>query len=368
MPDWLDAGAQYSWRWLVIALALIAALWLVARLRLIFIPIAAALLLSTFLVPPFDFLRRKGLPRLAATLIVFSVPSLLLAASGRIFGPDLIEQFDELAPALASGVDTVQNWVFQQVPGLQSESFGLGERIREELTNNASEITAGLIAGATLAIEAVAGILLTIVLAFFFVKDGDRLAKGVIEPLSPSLTRQARTVGPIIWSTLTSYVRGVAIVGAVDAVAIGAALVILDVPLVGPLVLLTFLGAFFPLVGAVLSGIVSVLVALVSGGVTDALIVAAVVIAVQQLESDLIAPYVFSRAVNLHPVAVLLSLTAGAVLGGVVGAVLAVPIAASVASSFRALTGGKDDSSGLAEERRQTAKVTGDDDQSRESG
>jgi predicted PurR-regulated permease PerM len=156
-------------------------------------------------------------------------------------------------------------------------------------------------------------------------------------------------VEPAIWSTLTGYVRGVVVVGAVNASALGLALLILDIPLVGPLVLLTFLSAFLPLVGAVIAGLMAVLVALVSGGATDALIIAAVVLGVQQLEGDLISPVVFSKAVHLHPVVVLTALTAGGLLGGILGAVLAVPLAASITSSFAALVRQDDLANGGAE-------------------
>ncbi|HEX2180539.1 MAG TPA: AI-2E family transporter [Actinomycetota bacterium] len=337
MPDWLDAAAQYAWRWLLLCVALAGVLWLVAKLRLILIPCVAALIMATVLVPPYRLLRAKGLPRLPATLVVFLVPSLLLYLLARTAGPGLIDQFDQLGPALAQAIERAQDWISDRLPDLQTESARVEARLREQLTRNSSEILSGLVAGASMAIEAVAGILLTLTLLFFFVKDGDILAGAVLRPLPPRLGRQLRTVGPIVWSTLTSYVRGVVIIGAVNGVAVGLALLILDVPLVVPLMVLTFLGAFFPLVGAVLAGVAAVLVALVSQGVADALILAGVVLVVQQLEGDLVAPLVFSKAVNLHPVAVLTALTTGVVVAGAIGAVLAVPVAASIASSFTAL-------------------------------
>ena len=337
IPRWLDAAAQYAWRWLLICVALLAALWLIGKLRLILIPCVAAILLATVLVPPFRFLRARGLPRLLATLVVFVVPSMVLFFLVRTTGPGLVRQFDRLGPALAQAIEQAQNWISDRAPDLQTESERLEERLRAQLTRNSSEIASGLMAGASMAIEAIAGIFLTLALLFFFVKDGDILASAVVKPFPPKLSRQLRTIGPIIWSTLTSYVRGVVVIGAVNAVAVGVALQILGVPLVVPLMVLTFLGAFFPLVGAVLSGVAAVLIALVSQGATDALILAGVVLAVQQLEGDLVAPLVFSKAVNLHPVAVLVALTTGAVVAGVVGAVLAVPVAASIASSFTAL-------------------------------
>ncbi len=352
VPAWLDAAAQYTWRWLLISVAVLCALWLVGRLRLVLIPCLAALLISTLLVPPFRFLRSKGLPRLPSALVVFFLPSLLMFLLIKTAGPGLIDQFNQLGPALGKAIDAAQSWVSERLPDLQGESARLGGRLREQLTKNASQITASLIAGASMAVEVVAGILLTLTLLFFFVKDGDTLARAIVRPLPPELGAQARTVGAIIWSTLTAYVRGVAVIGAVNGLAVGIALMILDVPLAGPLMVLTFLGAFFPLVGAVLAGVVAVLIALVSEGATDALIVAGVVLVVQQLEGDLVAPLVFSKAVNLDPVAVLVALTTGAILAGVVGAVLAVPVAASIMSSFVALRRQATESKATTLERR----------------
>lgn len=211
------------------------------------------------------------------------------------------------------------------------------DRLREQLGRNAGTIVSGVVAGASAAVEGLAALFLTLTLLFFFVKDGERLSRAAISAFPRSVHDKVSGAASAVWQTLTGYVRGVAVIGVVNSVAIGLALLLLGVPLVGPLMLITFLGAFFPLIGAVVSGALAVLVALVAGGPIDALILAAVVLAVQQLEGDLVAPLVFSKAVDLHPVAVLLSITAGALLAGVVGAFLAVPFTASVAAGTKVL-------------------------------
>src|SRR5680860_1870773 len=126
------------------------------------------------------------------------------------------------------------------------------------------------------------------------------------------------------------YVKGLALVGIVDATAIAIGLLILDVPLVAPLAILVFLGAFLPVVGAFISGLFAVAVAGVNGGATDALIVLAIVVAVQQLAGDVILPLIFGRTMQLHPLVLLLALAIGGVAFGIVGAFLSVPIAAVV--------------------------------------
>ena len=166
------------------------------------------------------------------------------------------------------------------------------------------------------------------VLVFFFIRDGAQIWGWVVD-LFPSRVRpDAHAVGRRSWSALSGYVRGMALVALVDAVLIGLALAIIGVPLVVPLMALTFFGAFVPLVGAFVAGLVAALVALVSRGLVAALLVTGAIVVIQQLEGDLIYPQVVGRSVNLHPVAVLLAVAAGAVLGGIAGAVLAVPAAA----------------------------------------
>jgi predicted PurR-regulated permease PerM len=134
----------------------------------------------------------------------------------------------------------------------------------------------------------------------------------------------------VAWTTLNRYVKGLALVGLVDATAIAIGLLILDVPLVAPLSILVFLGAFLPVVGAFASGLFAVAVAGVNGGLTQALIVLAIVVAVQQLEGDVILPLIFGRAMQLHPLVILLAIAVGGVAFGIVGAFLSVPVAAVV--------------------------------------
>ena len=171
-----------------------------------------------------------------------------------------------------------------------------------------------------------------LVITFFFVKDGKQMWEWVTKHFDDSRRKDVREIGMRSWATLGAYIRGTALIALVDAVLIGIALIIVGVPLVVPLMLITFIGGFFPVVGAFTAGLVAVLVALASGGFFDALIIGAVITLIQQLEGDLLQPLILGRAVKLHPVVVLLSLTAGGILAGVAGAFLAVPTAAVAAT------------------------------------
>ena len=173
-----------------------------------------------------------------------------------------------------------------------------------------------------------AAVILIVVLTFFFVKDGARLWDWVLELFHEDRQPVLREVGERSWGALSAYVQGVFLVATIDAVLIGAALLIVGVPVAMPLIVLTFIAAFFPIVGAFVAGAAAVLVALVANGLGAALVILAVIVAVQQLEGNVFYPVVVGRKLQLHPVGILLALTAGGVLAGVVGAFLAVPIAA----------------------------------------
>jgi predicted PurR-regulated permease PerM len=212
-------------------------------------------------------------------------------------------------------------------------------QIVEQMQASSSSIASGVLAGAILAGEVIAGLLLVLVLVFFFVKDGEKMCRYGLDQVREENQELLAALGDRVWVTIGGYVRGTALVALADAVIIGVGLLIIGVPLVLPLALLVFFGAFFPLVGAVLAGSVAVLVALVSGGPTDALLALGVVVIVQQVEGDVLAPLVLGRAVRLHPVVIIGALTGGAVIGGLIGAFLAVPVAAvavAVASELKA--------------------------------
>ena len=185
-------------------------------------------------------------------------------------------------------------------------------------------------------LELAGGVILTVLLTFFFLKDGPWIRDWLLERVGEPVARRLRPAAQAAWGTMSGYIRGVAVVGLFDAVFIGIGLLALRVPLVLSLALLTFVGAFLPLVGAFTAGLVSALVALVSRGPLTAVAVVGVTLLVQQLEGHVLQPLVMSRAVRLHPVVILLVLGAGGILGGIAGAFLAVPVVAVAASATSA--------------------------------
>ena len=206
------------------------------------------------------------------------------------------------------------------------------EQLVATLRNNQGGIASGALNVTAAAIEVVGGIFLALFLTFFFLYDGQRIWRWVVELFPDTVAYDVWQAGRRAWTTLTGYVRGTMVVAFVDAVFIGLAVALVGVPLAVPIGALVFLGAFVPLVGATVTGAVAVLVALVAQGLGPALIVLGAVILVQQLEGHILQPFVLGRAVRLHPVAVALAVTTGGILAGIGGAIVAVPLVAVVNS------------------------------------
>lgn len=333
VPAWLDTSVQYTWRALVLLVGAAALIVAMTRLYLVSLPIIVALILSTLCVPPARRLERAGWPRLAAASVV------VVGGVGSFVGiialmtPAFVAQVQDLGPTVAEGFDQLLVW-------LEEGPIGYDRQQLEELVDTAMGAlsgAAGTIASqlGTLAVAVVEGftaLALALVLLFFFVKDGDQLVAWFLKMTPAAHRDDVRASGQRGWVALSGFVRGTSLVALIDAVGIGIGLLILDVPLVLPLSVLVFFGGFVPVIGAFVTGFLAVLVALADQGLQAAIIMTLIVLAVQQLESNLLQPTIMKRAVSLHPVVILAVLTAGAVLVGVVGAFLAVPITAVIAA------------------------------------
>lgn len=334
VPRPLRLAAAYCWRLLVVAAAVVVSALVLVELRLVVLPVILALLLSTLLVPPARWLWRRGVPRLLATAAVLAAAALLLVGAGAAVAPALVNELGTIERDAREGAAEVLDWLAESPLGLsEADVDRYVERAFDQARANSGAITGGLVAGAVVFVEVIAGLLLTLVLLFFFVKDGESMWRSFLRLLPERRRHEVDELGTRAWRVLGAYLRGIGVVAVVDATLIGVALLLIGVPLVVPLVVLTFFGAFFPLVGAFLAGTLAALVALVTEGVLAAVLVVVAITVIQQLEGDLLYPLVVGRTVDLHPVAILLALTAGAVVGGVVGAFLAVPALAIAVKS-----------------------------------
>jgi putative heme transporter len=308
--------------------AVAAAVWVVGKVFVavsaLSVALAVAVLLAAVLQPVTNVLRGLRAPAALAALggVLTLIGAIGLAVLLLI--NQVADQFADLGSTLSSGLREIRRTVVEgPLPISEQRLDDLAQATWERVRRAADPA-----AGASAALQGVGGALLAVVLLFFVLKDGTRMWGSFLRLFPERRRSTVDEAGRAGWSTLSRYVRGTMIVAAIDAVGIGIALVLIGVPLVGPLALLTFLGGFVPIIGATVAGAVATLVALVSNGPTDALLVLAAVIAVQQLEGNLLEPLIVGQAVKLHPAIVLLAVTAGTLLAGIAGAVVAVPIVA----------------------------------------
>ena len=338
VPTTLDRLAAYSWRLIVISIVALAALWLLREARVVFFPVVIALFLTRALSPVSGWLQRHrwrpGLAAITSMVVFFVVLLALVTLAVRSFAGEA----EAIGPTLTEAVDDIEDWLVEGGPFdiSRADAQSVRERIGEEFDNLTRSSDGEVAEQATLVAEIFTGILLAVILTYFMLRDGRRFTDWAASKGSgdrPVKVRRSLDAG---WTTLAGYLRGAAVLGVVEAIVIGITLWAVGGSLIAPVMVITVLGAFIPLVGAIGAGVIAVLVALVTGGTTAAVIVAVVAFVVQQLDNDLLAPVIYGRALNLHPVAVLLSVVAGGALLGLTGTILAVPVVAVAVNAAKA--------------------------------
>lgn len=333
VPRWLDRAAGWSWRLIVLTAAVALLAWILTRLYLVTLPVIVALILATLCVPPARALENRGLPPALAALSIVLGGLVVVGGIIALLTPSFVDQILQLRPTVQAGISDIFGWLEDGPLGWDRERIDeLLQQARSRASTSGGSIFSSVLSGAAAVAETVAGIALMLVLLFFFVKDGPEIVDWFIARTPARRRDDLRATGERAWNALGGYVRGTATVALIDAIGIGIGLAIIGVPLVLPLAFLVFLGAFLPVVGAFLAGLVAVLVALADGGITAAVLTLGLIFAVQQVEGNVLQPIIMRRAVALHPVVVLIVLTAGASVAGIAGAFLAVPIAAVVAA------------------------------------
>jgi predicted PurR-regulated permease PerM len=339
VPRGLRIAAAWSWRLVVIGVVFWALLRIIGTIRIVIIPLAIALLLAALLAPAVGWLLRARFPRSLATAVVLVTGLAGVIGTLTLVVNEFINGVPELSANATQGIRQIQEWL-REGPLHMSDNqldqyIAQGQKWVDE---NTQALTTGALSTASTIFEVLTGALLVIFAVFFFLRDGGTIWRFLVRLLPVAARWRVDDAGKACWETLVAYVRATVLVAFIDAVGIGIFLVIFDIPFAFPLTALIFLGAFIPIVGATLSGAVAVLVALVDSGWVISLVILGVVIGVQQLEGNVLQPLIMGRAVALHPLAVLLAITAGVVLAGIVGALVAVPLIAVLNTGVRRLS------------------------------
>jgi predicted PurR-regulated permease PerM len=330
--------AAWSWRLLVIVGAAVTVLWVVAKLEIIVVPVLLALMLSALLVPAVDWLDQRGLPRGGAVMLVllsgFAILGGILAfvVSQFIVGlPDLFKQVER-------SIDTSREWLVEGPVHLRRDQIdNAGNAAIEAVRNNQAKLTSGALSTAATITELVTAGVLVLFTLIFFLYGGRNIWKYVQQIFPVHVRDRVHEAGHAGFGALTGYIRATFLVALTDAAGVGTGLAVMGVPLALPLASIVFLGAFVPLIGALVSGLLAVVVALLAKGLLYALLTLGLLILVNQLEAHVLQPLVMGRAVSIHPLAVVLAIATGGVLGGIVGALLSIPTVAFLNNAAQVL-------------------------------
>lgn len=330
--------AAWAWRLLVILAAAVALLWVVKKLEIIVVPVLVALLLSALLVPVVDWLDRRGLPRGGAVALVLLGGFAFLGGILAFVILQFIDGLPGLTEQVTQSIESTRRWLMNGPTHLRSEQIdSAGNAAIEALHNNQAKLTSGALSTAATVTELVTAAVLVLFTLIFFLYGGRNIWKYVVQVIPSDVRDRVHEAGNAGYGSLIGYIRATFLVALTDAAGVGAGLAIMGIPLALPLASLVFLGAFIPLIGALVSGLLAVVVALLAKGIVYALITLGVLIAVNQIEAHLLQPLVMGRAVSIHPLAVVLAIATGGVLAGIVGALLAVPTVAFLNNAFQVL-------------------------------
>ncbi len=341
VPRLLRQTAAWSWRILLTGLLVYLAFRVAGQLRLVTLPLIAALLITALLQPLTARLRRAGLHPLAATWCTVLAAAVFVAALGILAANRVSADYPTLVRELKHTTTDVQRYLAGPPFHVSSAQLQkLLSHVGSYLAAHKSVVAGTVLTGGKIFLEVGTGLILTLFITFFLLKDGDRIWRWLISGMPADARARAAGAGDAAWLALVSYVRGTTAVAVIHAVFIGLALWLLGVPLLIPLIIGVFLAAFVPLIGILLVGAVAILVTLATRGWLAAVILLAVFLVENQIESHLLQPLVVGRLVRLHPLGVILVLAAGGIIAGIPGAIVAVPATAVIYYAWPHLRGG----------------------------
>jgi predicted PurR-regulated permease PerM len=328
---WSDSFGKLATRCLqvIIILVIVAGIVYASQvLSVVTIPVLLALIISSAMHPVVSWLRRHGFPSVFATMTVLLGVLVVLGLLGYLIVVAVENQWSSLQKSAVQGFQQLQDFSTTLPFAVSDTQVDDAVKTATDFVTSA-QFGSGALAGASATANFLTGLVLMIVVLFFFLKDGPRIWEFLLRPFTGASYTRARRVGDRIVSTLGGYVRGTATVAAVDAIGIGVGIAIVGVPLALPLAVIVFITAFIPIVGATAAGILAALVALVALGPVQALFVIGIVVVVNQLEGNFLQPVLMGKTLRLHGLVILIGLTAGTVLAGITGAIISVPLLAA---------------------------------------
>jgi len=335
-PRLVDAAIWCLCTLIVFGFILVVAI-VAKTLEIVVIPLFVAILLSALLLPIATRLRRLGLSRGFSSFLSVLLAILVLGGVGTFVVTRANAGYQDLVTQIDTLVRKIQHYLQTGPLHLKPSKNDLGTQFVNYLKDRKGEFASGAIHAGLAAVEVVGALVLTFFLTVFIVYDGQRIWAWIRGLFPRSQHGKVDEVGARMWETLAGYIRGTFIVAVIHAVAIGVTLWIVGVPLIAPLAVIVFIGGFIPLIGIIIAGGLAVLVTLVAKGIGAGIVVLVVLIVEHQIEAHVLQPFVVGRHVRLHPMAIALTLTAGAVVAGLPGAIFGVPLVACLNAAFGAV-------------------------------
>lgn len=331
VPYGVDLAAAWSWRILV----LVAAGYVLARglgmFAVVVLPLVIALLLTALVVPVVNRLVHWRVPRGLASLVVVLGSIALVAVLLTFAGQQIAQGASDLSKQVVTGLEQIKEWL--RTGPLHASDSQINNYIKsaqDAVTSSNREIVTRLTEVGTALGHIVAGFFIILFATYFFLADGGRIWAWLVRIFPRASRSRADSSGRIAWTSLTAFVRATVLVAFTDALGIMVIAAVLRVPFVFAIGVLVFIGAFIPLIGALLSGSVAVLVALVDQGPVLALLMLGGVVLVQQIEAHVLQPFLLGRLVSVHPLGVIVAIAMGVLVAGIAGALVAVPLVAAV--------------------------------------
>lgn len=335
IPRWLYTGGAWSWRLLVMGIVAYFVLHFLLKIELVVLPFLGAMVFTALLRPLAQWLQRRGMSRLSATWLAFLIALVAVLGIGTLVVYRSIVEWHTLVHDLTVTTDKARHWLSTGPLHLKATDLkDLQQKLVDTLNQHRGVVVSGLISGASIVGEVIAGLILAAFITFFLIYDGERIWRFIRSPLRPRTIERVDRAAGAAWHTLSGYIRGSVLIATIHAVVIAVSLFILGVPLIAPLALLVFVTSFIPLVGVLVGGGLSVFVTLGTHGVTPGLVLLGILVVEHQLEGHLLQPFIMGRYVRLHPLAIALALATGGILQGIVGAIIAVPILAMIHAAW----------------------------------
>jgi len=325
----LQVAAAWSLRFLIVVAGLFVLLYLLNAVSLVTITVIVAVMISALLQPAVGLLTRHRVPRIPAAILVFVLGMTALVAAGWFVIQQISANSSALGGQLTDAVGKIRHWLVTGPPQMSEIQVNQQiDAITKAISDNRAGVAQGVFSTATSALSIISGAVFCLFAILFLMTDDGRIWRWIVRLFPDQARAKVAHAGNVAWRTLIAYMRSTVLLALINAMTMVVIMVIAGMPLVVPLGVLLFLGSMIPLIGMLVTGLVVVLIALVTKGLVLALVIAVALILTVQLEGNLLNPYILGKAVQIHPLGILMGVTAGTIVGGIFGAFIAVPLVA----------------------------------------